>query len=148
MKTALLMILLIVSSCATNKAHRMYQGEYLPKDKVAILRDTTHYFVTAFCETRFWIVNGVDVRGKRTLEMLPGSHEVSFTIGYDSFSSKSRSGSFKFQAEAGHVYRLNVTNCMRTHRFEPWIEDETTGMVVAGTKPEKVKEDSTSTSDR
>lgn len=134
-KTALMIILLIVSGCATGRAYRMYGGESLPKSKVAILRDMTHYFVIAFCETRFWTLDGIDVREKGTLELLPGQHEVSFTLEYeDGFSAASRSGSFKFEAEAGHIYQLNVTDCISTPRFEPWIEDRTADKVVAGTR--------------
>ena len=134
-KTALLITLLIVAGCATPKAHRVYQGESLPTSKVAILRDTTHYYIFAFCETKLKTIDGNDVNGMSTLELLPGPHEVSFIVEYNSYSSKSRSGAFKFQAEAGHIYKLDVAKCMSTPRFEPWIEDETTGKVVAGTKP-------------
>ncbi|NIO12065.1 MAG: hypothetical protein GTO40_30205 [Deltaproteobacteria bacterium] len=136
-KTALLVTLLIVSGCGTGKAHRMHQGEYLPRSKVAILRDTTNFFFVAYCETRFWSMDGINVRGKRTLELLPGAHEVDFSMELVGYSSASRSGSLKFQAEAGHEYQLKVTNCMSTPRFEPWIEDKTTGKVVAGTRPKK-----------
>jgi len=131
----LVFVFVTVSGCRTITAHKTYLGEDLPKGKVAYLRDVSHYYVFSFCHTNLETINGKDVTGRHMLELLPGSYEVSFSLEYTSYGGSYRPGLLKFQAEAGHVYKLDVAKCASTPRFQAWIEDETTGKVVAGTTP-------------
>jgi len=130
----LVLVFVTVSGCRTLTAHKAYLGEDLPKSKVAYLRDVSHFYVFSFCETNLKTIDDKDITGTHMLELLPGSHEVSFSLEYTSYGGSYRRGSFKFLAEAGHVYKLDVTKCVSTPRFQAWIEDENTGKVVAGTK--------------
>ena len=139
-RVALLLFLFVlvfaaVSSCVSVRTYQAYEGETLPKSKIAILRETTHFYVVSTCSTNLKTVDGNDVNGASMVELLPGLHKVSFLLEFESYGDNSRRGSFEFQAEAGHVYKLDVAKCTGIPPLQAWIEDETTGKVVAGTKP-------------
>jgi len=129
------LVIVAVSGCVSIKAYKAYEGEILPKAEIAILRETTHFYVISFCSTNLKTIDGRDVNGAGMVELLPGPHKVSFLLEFDSYGSNARSGSFEFQAEAGHVYKLDVAKCTGIPPLQAWIEDEATGKVVAGTKP-------------
>ena len=124
-----------VSGCVSTRTYQAYEGETLPTSKIAILRETTHFYVVAFCSTNLKTFDGIDVNGASMVELLPGLHRVSFLLEFESYGGNARRGTFEFQAEAGHVYKLNVAKCAGIPPLQAWIEDETTGKVVAGTKP-------------
>ncbi len=124
-----------MSGCVSTKTYQAYEGETLPKSKVAILRETNHFYIVAFCSTNLKTIDGKDVNGASMVDLLPGLHKVSFLIEFDSYGGNARRGLFEFQAEAGHVYKLNVAKCTGIPPLQAWIEDKTTGKVVAGTKP-------------
>ncbi len=124
-----------VSGCVSTRTYQAYEGETLPESKIAILRDTTYFYVIAFCSTNLKTIDGLDVKGAGMVELLPGLHKVSFLLEFDSYGSNARSGFFEFQAEAGHFYKLKVAKCAGIPPLQAWIEDITTGKVVAGTKP-------------
>lgn len=142
MKTRVLLSLLIVvlvivavSGCVSVRTYQAYKGETLPKSKIAILRETKNFYLIYFCKTDLKTIDEKDVDWAGMVEMLPGPHKVSFRLEYVTWGSEYRRGSFKFQAEAGHVYKLDVAKCTGIPPLQAWIEDETTGKVVAGTKP-------------
>jgi len=142
MKTRVLLSLLIVvlvivavSGCASIRTYQAYEGETLPPSKIAILRDTKKFYLISFCKSELETIDGKDVNSAGLVEMLPGPHKVSFKLEYVTWGSESRQGSFEFQAEAGHVYKLDVAKCTGIPPLQAWIEDKTTGKVVAGTKP-------------
>jgi hypothetical protein len=124
-----------VSGCISTRTYQAYEGETLPKSKIAILRETTHFYIVASCSTNLKTIDGKDVNGASMVELLPGSHKVSFLLEFESYGGNARPGFFEFQAEAGHVYKLNVAKCAGIPPLQAWIEDKTTGKVVAGTKP-------------
>ena len=142
MKTRVLLSLLIVvlvivavSGCASIKTYQAYEGETLPPSKIAILRETKKFYLISFCKSDLETIDGKDVNSAGLVEMLPGPHKVSFKLEYITWGSEYRSGFFEFQAEAGHVYKLDVAKCTGIPPLQAWIEDKTTGKVVAGTKP-------------
>jgi len=124
-----------VSGCVSTKTYQAYKGETLPTSKIAILRETTHFYIVSICSTNLKTIDGIDVNGARMVELLPGLHKVSFLLEFESYGDNSRRGSFEFQAKAGHVYKLDVAKCTGIPPLQAWIEDKTTGTVVAGTKP-------------
>jgi len=124
-----------VSGCVSTRTYQAYEGETLPESKIAILRDTTYFYIVAFCSTNLKTIDGKDVNGASMLELLPGLHKVSFLLEFDSYGGNTRRGVFEFQAEAGHFYKLKVAKCAGIPPLQAWIEDITTGKVVAGTNP-------------
>ncbi len=125
----------VVSGCASIRTYQAYKGDILPKSKIAILRETKKFYLISFCKSDLETIDGQDVNWAGLVEMLPGPHQVSFRLEYVTWGSEYRRGSFEFQAEAGHVYKLDVAKCTGIPPFQAWIEDQTTGRVVAGTRP-------------
>jgi len=125
----------VVSGCASIRTYQAYEGETLPKSKIAILRETKKFYIISFCKSDLETIDGKDVNWAGLVEMLPGPHQVSFRLEYVTWGSEYRSGLFEFQAEAGHVYKLDVAKCTVIPPLQAWIEDKTTGKVVAGSKP-------------
>jgi hypothetical protein len=139
-RVALLLFLSIlvsaaVSGCASIRTYQAYEGETLPKSKIAILRETNKFYVISFCKSDLETIDGKDVNSAGLVEMLPGPHKVTFRLEYITWGSEYRQGSFEFQAKAGHVYKLDVAKCTGIPPLQAWIEEKTTGKVVAGTKP-------------
>jgi hypothetical protein len=142
MKTRVLLSLLIVvlvivavSGCVSVRTYQAYEGETLPPSKIAILRETKKFYIISFCKSDLETIDGQEVNSAGLVEMLPGQHKVSFKLEYITWGSEYRSGFFEFQAEAGHVYKLDVAKCTGIPPLQAWIEDKTTGKIVAGTKP-------------
>jgi hypothetical protein len=119
-----LILFILTSGCATT-ATRMYTGDALPKEQVAIIagRDTFLFLPLPI----FWVSgSSVEIRevdGKplfrptRKCEVLPGLHNlvvqayytrltIFFNVPVD--SEASRSGSLQFNTEAGHQYKIKV----------------------------------------
>ncbi len=124
-----------VSGCVSIRTYQAYEGDLLPPSQIAILRETKKFYLISFCKSDLETIDGKDVNWAGLVEMLPGPHQVSFRLEYVTWGSEFRQGSFKFQAEAGHVYKLDVAKCTGIPPLQAWIEDKTTGKVVAGTKP-------------
>ncbi len=129
------LVIVAVSGCASIRTYQAYKGDILPKSHIAILRETKKFYLISFCKSDLETIDGKDVNWAGLVEMLPGPHQVSFRLEYVTWGSEFRQGSFKFQAEAGHVYKLDVAKCTGIPPLHAWIEDKTTGKVVAGTKP-------------
>jgi len=125
------------SGCVSIRTYQAYEGETLPKSKIAILRETKKFYLISFCKSDLETIDGKDVNLAGLVEMLPGPHKVSFRLEYVALRlvSEHRQGLFEFQAEAGHVYKLDVAKCTSIPPLQAWIEDKTTGKVVAGSKP-------------
>jgi len=124
-----------VSGCVSIRTYQAYKGDLLPPSQIAILRETKKFYVISFCKSVLETIDGKDVNWAGLVEMLPGPHQVSFRLEYVTWGSEYRRGSFEFQAKAGHVYKLDVAKCTGIPPLQAWIEDKTTGTVVAGTKP-------------
>ena len=121
-------LLLAIAGCATTK--RMYEGPALPPEQTATIKWSVHYYVLSGSSTSIREVDGKDVPlGPGPIEVLPGEHEITCTvdlaIGYGGVTSPPQN--LYFQAEAGHVYRVDGS-FMNGHI---WIVDETTGVEVA-----------------
>ena len=129
------LVIVAVSGCVSVRTYQAYEGETLPKSQIAILRETKNFYLIYFCKTDLRTIDEKDVNWAGLVEMLPGPHKVSFRLEYVSYGTEYRRGSFEFQAKAGHVYKLDVAKCTSIPPLQAWIEDETTGKVVAGTKP-------------
>ena len=144
-----LMLALLSSGCAM----KAYEGPELPRSELAVIdRWHSHGSILAFFgilpvwhprhQTRVYEIDGTDGPGYR-YHVRPGEHSV--TVGYTEYTnpalcsglgctrSYSTSLSISFTAEAGHEYRIPAER--RDERNWIWVEDITTGKVVAGEKP-------------
>ena len=115
-----LIFVILISGCATATT-RMYTGEALPKEKIAVIKGNKRFLFVVFA----YVQSGVRIRevdGRLLLpptekcEVLPGLHDVVVeayskggmgTFLLTPFSSYFRV-SFKFNTEAGHQYRIKV----------------------------------------
>ena len=124
---------------------RAYDGPGLPKDKVAVITiadPETNDFVTiakidgAGCYSQFFALRAKNCGGYA--EVLPGRHDVDLErhvwigsiVGAMPATAASK---LPLVAEAGHVYLARSNRIAGKTWF--WIEDTTTGEVVAGDRP-------------
>ncbi len=153
-----LLLALLSSGCATMKA---YEGPELPRSEIAVL-DVGHRHggvlgliygivpVPAYRHrTYIYEIDGKKKGLRREIHILPGQHtarvhywrnpDVTFCVGGYAGSDgcianyETRDLSIDFTAEAGHEYRIPAER--RDERNWIWVEDITTGKVVAGEKP-------------
>ena len=130
-----------------------YEGPELPRSEIAVI-DRRHghggvlglmgFFPLPFDRHRTMIVK---IDGKRPggiqFHILPGQHsarvyyerlpDVTLCSGWGCISNYSSDLSIDFTAEAGHEYRIPAER--RDERDWIWVEDITSGKVVAGEKP-------------
>ncbi len=155
-RIAIGLVLALLSSGCTMKA---YEGPKLPRSEIAVLDGMhQHGGVLAF----FYIVpfpnykhqtEIIEIDGKqrsvgRVIHVLPGKHtarvyynrkpNVTLCAGYYVISGcienyETRDLSIDFMVEAGHEYRIPAER--RNERNWIWVEDVTSGKVVAGEKP-------------
>ena len=123
----LLLISLFLTGCITQKG---YQGTKLSKREVAVLRFPRNTG-SAFCP----ITADIDSKPvdnwsivSNNVAILPGQRSVRiYQPIYQSWSFVP----MRFNAEANHVYELNVDRCFSNDPFHVWITDKATGMVMA-----------------
>ncbi len=135
-KIALIICLLLaIAGCTTTV--KMYEGAELPPEQTATIKDSYHEYVFNSTFSTIFQVDRKDIEGgvgNIEIEVLPGQREVTCAmgsfIGIIPVSRKPRT--LTFQAEAGHVYRVDGSYYLN----HLWIVDETTGVEVAGDKPE------------
>ncbi len=150
-----LMLALLVSGCTTMKA---YEGPELPKSEIAVLHSVDPHgesFVITpvpipFGSKHITFIDELDGKDLPTplsdrIHILPGQHsarvsyirypDVTFCFGLGPcFANyQTRDLSIDFTAEAGHEYRIPAER--RGERNWIWVEDVTSGKVVAGEKP-------------
>ncbi len=154
-----LMLALLVSGCGTMKA---YEGPELPKSEIAVLHHTDrhgevwllNYIVPIPGSKHISFIDEIDGKGvdlSERIHILPGQHsarvtyqrnpDVAFCVTAPPiFLSgpcfgiyQTRDLSIDFTAEAGHEYRIPAER--RGERNWIWVEDVTSGKVVAGEKP-------------
>jgi len=145
---------LLLSGCAM----QAYKGPELPKSEIAVLHKKVWrgqslglMFIVPYPifkhRTHIYEINGQRGLGS-PIHILPGRHtarvhyqkspEVALCGFYFAVSGcigsyTKRNLSIVFVAEAGHEYRIPVER--REKRDWIWVEDMTSGMVVAGIKP-------------
>jgi hypothetical protein len=140
---------LLLSGCGM----KAYEGPELPRSEIAVIdRWYWHGSILTFAgilpvwhprhEARVYEIDGTQAPGYR-FHVRPGEHSV--TVGYKKNISVTLCGytgcigeyrtrlSINFTAEAGHEYRIPAER--RDERNWIWVEDKTTGKVVAGEKP-------------
>ena len=131
-------IAISITGCATAQTFKAYEGPERPQDELAILDWSSGGWVDSIdgkSDPRF--ARGLLVApydAIRRAELLPGKHTIKYTdyfykLGY-------RNGEGVIDMKPGHVYILKHD---RSYPFRPkegaaWIEDQTTGEVVLGSK--------------
>ncbi len=126
-QATLLLTLLFLTGCITQQG---YEGARLPKREVAVLRfprntGTDLCQMTADIDSKpldNWSIISNNVA------ILPGQRAVRI------YQPDIQTWSFApmiFNAEANHVYELNVDRCFSDDPFHVWITDKATGMVMA-----------------
>ena len=125
-KATLLLTLLFLTGCITQKG---YEGASLPKREVAVLRFPRNTG-TALCQMT------ADIDSKpldnwsiisNNVAILPGQRTVRI---YQPVFQSWSFAPMRFNAEANHVYELNVDRCFSDDPFHVWITDKATGMVM------------------
>ncbi len=143
----LVVALALLSSGCTMKA---YEGPELPRSEIAVIDRWHEHGGVLELMGVFPIPRGrhrtviVKIAGKRPggiqFHILPGQHTAK--VLYQRYPDvslwgitnyKTRDISIDFTAEAGHEYRIPAER--RDERDWIWVEDVTTGKVVAGEKP-------------
>ena len=131
---------------------KAYEGPELPRSEIAVIDRWHEHGGVLELMGFFPIPRGrhrttiVKIDGKRPggtqFHILPGQHSASVIYsrlpdvtlcGWGCISNYSSGLSIDFTAEAGHEYRIPVER--RDERDWIWVEDITTGKVVAGEKP-------------
>jgi hypothetical protein len=112
-----LILLILTSGCATS-GMRMYTGEELPKEQVAVIEGTTRFLYLVFgyiCVSVkiSQVDDKVPFHPVHKCEVLPGLHTVAVTVFREGgflldFEPISRSISLEFNAEAGHHYKIKA----------------------------------------
>lgn len=138
----LVALILMATGCATAVT---YSGPRLPREQVALMPRQT-----AFIQLPLWsiVVSVKEIDGRALsatetkIEFLPGPHVVRLVWirsgpWWAQLFTTFRAGpeTINFQAETGHSYRLRGQK-IEGGSWTGWIEDEATGAVVGGTKPE------------
>jgi hypothetical protein len=136
----LVLVACVLGGCATTPI-RLYSGPALPERQLATLRTEMPIVIKAVDgEAVGQGASGVD------LQLLPGRHEVRFgysheicfyverTRGRECKSFYSGDVVLAFEAMAGHHYKLAVASSMTG--WQPYIEDATSGQVVAASDRE------------
>ena len=147
---------LLLSGCGTIKA---YEGPELTKSEISVIDSRhSHGWMVAFMgvlpiplsirhSTIVLIVDGHKGRGVYPYHVLPGQHTAK--VRYTGTAPVDLCGAFagiggcifqyeasltiNFTTEAGHEYRIPAER--RDERDWIWVEDITSGKVVAGEKP-------------
>ncbi len=123
----LLLTLLFLTGCITQRG---YEGARLSKREVAVLRFPRNTG-TAFCP----ITADIDSKPldnwsiiSNNVAILPGQRTIRI---YQPVFQTWSFAPMRFNAEANHVYELNVDRCFSDDPFHVWITDKATGMVMA-----------------
>ncbi len=126
-------IILAIAGCSTA---RTYTGEQKPLEKISVLKGAWNIHVFSQVFGTVVNVDGNDVSGKDKVELLPGKHEVSVGLVYMPLTGQQVRGKaqkFNIVTEAGHVYIVDGN--WNDGNNQIWIEDENTGKIIAGRKP-------------
>lgn len=112
-----LILVILTSGCATS-AMRVYTGEVLPKEQVAVIEGTTRFLYLVFGYIYVSVkISQVDDKVPfhpvHKCEVLPGLHTVVVKVSREGaflldFEPISRSISFEFNAKTGHHYKIKA----------------------------------------
>ncbi len=123
-----------LSSCATV---RTYSGDPRPKNEIAILKGAWNEYFFTSVTGHVKSVDGQDIKSADTVEVLPGEHQVSVYLRKRSFGGiflRGKPVRFTLMAKPGHVYLVDGNWNWGNNQL--WIEDTTTGEIVAGKRPD------------
>jgi len=125
----------LFASCASIAGNvRLYEGQPLPLDQIAILTHRNPY-------SRTIVIASIDRKpipmGQGVIELTPGRHviETGFIApaGGSTVVSSTSSVSLELNAQAGHVYEIHAVQYQHLPRWYPMIRDVTDELV----RPEK-----------
>lgn len=83
-------------------------------------------------------IDGQNVgNGFKQGKLPPGKHVIEYVYHTAEFGAHPK-GSFELTVEAGHAYQFNLKLCFWCHprRFAVWVDDQTTGALVWGQRPD------------
>ncbi len=146
---SILLVVILIFGCATTTPVKIYQGEKLPKEQVAIITAISHdknissfpglhvgsayTWILAIDGTRlddsFW-----HDLGQKSVEVLPGWHKILLRFKrevYLFFGRVHREVCFEFSAEAGHEYYILPDSKGLKPGRSLFVLDGTTRKIVA-----------------
>lgn len=135
-KLKIIIFLTIILAIAGCSATRTYTGEPKARENIAILKGSWNIYFLSQVFANVGSVDGKDINSSSEVEVLPGEHEVSAYLGIMYSYGGQAVGelqSFKIKVEAGHVYVIDGD--WNDGKNLIWIEDENTGKIIAGNKP-------------
>lgn len=153
-KIIILVLLLSTVSCGLyTSSVKLYSGEDLPSSEVAKISSwkESRYSPLGALIVHPMIIDGKNINPKRgngemfVYSILPGEHKIKTIIFWNAGTEKVQikdPTEMVFSAKAGHVY---LTKAYAPNEISEkvviyfWLEDDKTGEVVAGTRPNKKK---------
>jgi hypothetical protein len=129
---AVFLIVLHLASCAGTT--QMYQGPEQSPENVAMIKGHDH----PISPVAVYAVDGVETGfNKISAVVLPGSHYLTIYLSQmkNPLITYHARGTVILNAQAGHVYQVRG-KIIDEDNVWIWIEDENTGQIVAGEKPE------------
>ena len=106
----LVVLCLLAFGCAT---HRMYEGEARPKDQVAVIKHPTG---PSMVEVTIDNIDGLPHGGwYGDTDILPGRHKVALKVLRGKMMAAQ---SVSFDAQAGHVYRIEAAESLLCSVFD------------------------------
>lgn len=147
-KMTVISLTLLLFGCATGSTYQMHEGGPRPDAEVAIIKPWVDKDYGSLSMLNAWPAS---IDGKTTepyrgalpaYRVLPGEHTIVIGFNYSGIG-KELGGedpeAMSFTAKAGHVYltkaSAEVTADNTAAKVGFWIEDESSGEVVAGTRP-------------
>jgi hypothetical protein len=144
----ILLVVFLIFGCATTTPVKMYQGEKLPNEQVAIIVANSHdasvflnYGYVGSVSIGILAIDGKRIDdsfwhdlGRKGVEVLPGLHEILVRFKRDVFfffGRVDREVCFEFNAEAGHKYVLESDSKGWKIGRSLFFSDYRTGKIVA-----------------
>jgi hypothetical protein len=139
----ILWLALLTSGCVTT---RMYEGEQLPNEQIAIIKGSLKYYVYAHLEVYLKEVDGIQCRGVGVLtssvEVLPGRHEIivgvkrrigggnAFDLAIQDLTTPHDYYALSFYAMPGHKYKAK-SSFWKTKNGLVTVVDTHSGEIMA-----------------
>ncbi len=147
-KLTVISLTLLLFACATGSTYQLHEGGPRPDAEVAIIKPWLDKDYASLSMLNAWPAS---IDGKTTepyrralpsYRVLPGEHTLVIGFNYSGMGKELGSEdpeAMSFTAKAGHVYltkaSAEVTAGNAAVKVGFWIEDESSGEVVAGTRP-------------
>ncbi|MDJ0948920.1 MAG: hypothetical protein QNJ94_08360 [Alphaproteobacteria bacterium] len=138
--SGLIVFTMLIGTAACG-AKKVYEGPAVPDAELATISPAYFecYWLLARCQVRIVRIDGTGISessSDATLEVRPGLRKITFVYQEDSLctvaclTKDQWLGEAILYAEAGHDYRVRVRR--DGQRIWSWVEDKTTGLIVAG----------------